>query len=71
MIKMFRTIVKAIFYIIIFAIMLCVIVYLVRDLVAFYVTPGSETPLVLKVVQGILQVPILGSIVKSILLILK
>jgi len=67
MIKMFKTIIKAIFYIVITAIVLSLAVAWVRDLIVFYLNPETEAPFLINVVNGIMQIPILNGIVRSIL----
>lgn len=64
---MLKTIIKSIIYIAIIAFLIVFTVYLIRDLVIYYVDPNSSTPLIIKVVNWIMSIPILGSLISAFL----
>lgn len=64
---MLKTIIKSIIYIAIIAFLIVFTVYLIQDLVIYYVDPNSSTPLIIKVVNWIMSIPILGSLISAFL----
>lgn len=64
---MLKTIIKSIIYIAIIAFLIVFTVYLIQDLVFYYVDPNSSTPLIIKVVNWIMSIPILGSLISAFL----
>jgi len=67
MIKMFKTIINAILYIIVIAAIFCFFTWLVQDLVAYQLDPTLDIPLAIKIVGVILSVPIVGNLISFIL----
>lgn len=64
---MLKTIIKSIIYIAIIAFLIVFTVYLIQDLVIYYVDPNSSKPLIIKVVNWIMSIPILGSLISAFL----
>ena len=67
MLKMLKTILKAVFYIVFISFLLVFIVYLFQDLVAYYTVPDAPIPLVMKAVRWIMGIPVLGSLISAFL----
>ena len=72
MIKMIKTIIGACLYILVIACLLCILTYLVQDLVLYYTTPIEGTlPILLRVSNYILSIPICGNIIGSVINLLQ
>ena len=67
MIKMIKTIVKAVFYLLFISFLMVLMVYLVKDLITYYTVPDSPMPLIMVAVRWIMNVPILGSLIGAVL----
>jgi hypothetical protein len=68
MIKMIRTILGACFYILIIASALCILTYLVQDLVIFYTAPvEGNLPILIRISNYLLSFPVIGTFTGSLL----
>lgn len=66
MIKMIKTIISALIYILIIAVIFVFCAWLVQDLVAYQISPeGKDIPLLIQIVRFILNIPILGGLIET------
>jgi len=68
---MFKTIFKACLYILIILFVIVLGVYLVHDLIVYYVTPNTPEPVVIKFVEIVLSIPILGQFISNVVSIFR
>ena len=72
MIKMIKTIIGACLYVLIIACLLCILTYLVQDLVLYYTSPTEGTlPILLRISNYILSFPIIGTVIGSVINLLQ
>jgi hypothetical protein len=72
MIKMIKTILGACFYVLIIASFLCILTYLVQDLVLYYTSPVEGTlPILIRISNSILSFPIIGTLIGSVINLLQ
>ena len=70
--KMIKTIIGACFYILLITSALCILTYLIQDLVLYYTAPIEvPLPILLKISNYILCIPILGNFIGSLLNVLQ
>lgn len=68
---MFKTIFKAILYLIFIGFILVLSVVWVNDIIIYITTDSTVIPLSIKIVEGILTFPILGPIIESIINVIR
>jgi len=66
MLKMIKTIISALIYILIIAVIFVFCAWLIQDLVTYQMSPeGKDIPLLIQIVRFILNVPILGGLIET------
>lgn len=63
MFKMLKTIIKAGIYIVFISFLLVFIVYIFQDLITYYTVADAPTPLIINVINWIMNLPILGNLI--------
>lgn len=62
---MIKNLVKTVFYLALIAVILSVAVFIIQDIVTYYVVPNAETPVIITIVDKILHVPVLGKVITT------
>lgn len=68
---MFKTIFKAILYLVLIGFLLILSVVWVNDIIIYITTDSTVIPLSIKIVERVLTFPILGPIIKSVINIIR
>lgn len=72
MIKMIKTILGACFYILLITSSLCILTYLIQDLIIYYTAPvKGDLPILIRISNYIITFPLVGNVIGSLLNLLQ